>query len=209
MIEVIKINGGIPVSVIVPLQEKRKEFFYSFVLPMLMANNPYEIIINDNDGNAAKKRNEGFQSSSCPFVFPCDDDIVLPKNYLQKLYDSIKEDSTVGYVYTGYTAIVLYPKTHPNKENYKAPTQDFNGDDLRQGNYISSMSLMKREIYPSFDESLPQYDDYDMYLRLLDKGVFGKACHGIEFLAFYIDEGITSVNNKFDLPKKPRLRRRH
>lgn len=202
MIEIIKLESNLPVSVIVPLQEKRKKFFYEFVLPLIMANNPSEIIINDNEGGAAKKRNEGFMSSSCPFVFPCDDDILLPKEYLRTLHDSIRYDLNVGYAYTGYSAIVMHTATHPMKSNYHMPTKDFDGDELKRGNYISSMSLMKRQVYPSFDETLPQHDDHEMYLRLLESGIIGKACHGIEFMAFFMDEGISSINNTFSLPQK-------
>lgn len=208
MIEIIKLENGLPISVIVPLQEKRKIFFHRFALPLIIANNPSEIIINDNDGNAAKKRNEGFTASSCPFVFPCDDDILLPKGYLGALHDSIKDDSEAGYAYTGYSAIVMHTATHPMKSNYHIPTKDFDGNALKGGNYISSMSLMKREIYPSFDETLPQFDDHEMYLRLLAAGVVGKGCRTTEFMAFFMDEGITSVNNSFSLGSRHRGRNR-
>lgn len=197
MIKIIKNPDGLPISVIVPLQEKRLNFFYEFALPLIEANNPSEIIINLNEGNAAKKRNEGFRISSSPYVFCCDDDILLPKTYLNGLYEALRDDNGAGYAYTGYVGIVLHPATHPIKSNYRIGTKDFDAELLKNQNYISSMSLMKRGVFPMFDETLPQHDDYNMYLKLLSQGVKGKAVHSSEFLAFYIDEGITSVNNKF------------
>ena len=82
-----KIDGDdvLPISVIVPLSKNRTDFFYRFVLPLIEANNPAEIIINDNDEGAPKKRNDGFDKSTQQYLFFCDDDLLLPSDHLEKL----------------------------------------------------------------------------------------------------------------------------
>jgi len=50
---------------------------------------------------------------------------------------------------------------------------DFDAERLKKGNYISTMSLLRRENCIGFDESLKRYQDWDLWKRLLEKGVKG------------------------------------
>lgn len=190
-------EDGLPVSIIVPLSKKRRDFFENNVLPMLEANNVIEIIVNDDEGGSQQKRNNGFRKSTQPFVFFCDDDIILPANYIQLLYDTLLaniNNSTIGYSYTGYYGVVLHPDKHPLGGNFTTPSTPFDGAALRQNNYISTMSLIKREIFPYFDEKIKRFQDWDLYLTLLSKGIEGILTPNTFFWAYYIDEGITSSN---------------
>lgn len=190
-----KNENCLPVSVIIPVQEKRLEFFSQFTMPLLLANNPAEIIIIDGEGNAAKKRNEGFKHSTQPYIMFLDDDKLLPKDYIKTLYHALIMND-VDFVYTGYTGIVLHPNTHPCKTNYRIRTRDFDIKALKNANYIDTTSLMKGHVFKGFDETLLQHDDWDLYLKMAIGGVQGKAVYGLDFFSFFIDEGITSINNK-------------
>ena len=199
-ISVDTVDDGLPISVIVPLTKSRTDFLNNMVLPMLEANNPNEIIVNDNEGGAPKKRNDGFDKSTQPYVFFCDDDIILPANYLQSLLDTLKQnelrsDAIIGYSYTGYYGVVLHPESHPFRGNFRTPSTPFNPTALKANNYISTMSLMHKEVFPRFDESLTRFQDWDMYLTMLKQGVQGVMVPDIFFWAYYLDAGITSNNN--------------
>lgn len=205
-IKIDSVDDGLPISIIVPLSKSRTDFFNNMVLPMLEANNPNEIIINDNIGGAPKKRNDGFDKSTQQYVFFCDDDIVLPANYLQILYDKLLDASVktlktfpsepaIGYSYTGYYGVVLHPESHPFHGNFRVPSTPFNPTALKQGNYISTMSLMKREVFPRFDETLTRFQDWDIYLTLLKNNIHGVMANDVFFWAYYLDAGITSNNN--------------
>lgn len=185
----------LPISVIVPLQEKRQEFFHQFTLPMLHTNNVAEIIINTGPGNAAVKRNQGAKVATQPFLCFADDDKLLPADYLRTLHKALIS-SDCDFAYTGYTGIVLHPATHPVKNNYTIRTRDFDQKALLSANYIDTTSLMKREAFPGFDETIPQHDDWDLYCNMATRGSKGLAVHGLQFFSFFLDEGITSVNNK-------------
>lgn len=200
MISVDKIDDGLPISVIVPLINERKEFFNNFTLPLIEANNPNEIIINNNFGSAPKKRNEGFKKATQEYLFFCDDDIILPANYLQTLYNKLKsvenrDDITIGYAYTGYYGIVMYPQSHPMKGNFQIQSRHFNSDALKRGNYISTMSLINRKYFPMFDENLKRLQDWDVFLTMLENGIHGVFIENLKFYAYYLDEGITANTN--------------
>ncbi|MFW6243202.1 MAG: glycosyltransferase [bacterium] len=200
MITVDKIEDGLPISVIIPLSHDREYFFYNYVMPLLEANNPNEIIVNKEKGSAPKKRNNAFKKVTQPYVFFMDDDILLPGNYLEKLYNTLikkeKEDSNCGYVYTGYKGIVLHPQSHPMRGNFEIKSGYFNIKQLMKGNYISTMSLLNKKHFPFFDLNLKRFQDWDLYLNMyINKGIYGQFIPDLKFMAFYLDEGITKNNN--------------
>jgi len=197
MIDIIKYNDGLPISVIIPTtrDKLRKDFFENYVFPLIEANQPIEIIINDDLGGAPKKRNNGFDRSTQQFVFFCDNDILLPKNYLEKLLDALNKNLNAAYAYSGYIGIVVDSVNHPLKQNFIIPTIPFNVERLKVTNYISTMSLIRREKFPRFDENLKRLQDYDLWLTMLKNGDKGVAVQNNEFFAYYIDEGITSNTN--------------
>ncbi len=198
MIKVDRIDDGLPVSVIVPLgqSQKRKNFFNNIVYPMIEANNPIEIIINDDIGTAPVKRNNGFKKSTQPFVFFCDDDCLLPQNYFEKLYECLLKNPKKSYAYTGYYGVVFNPTTQPN-HNFTIPSIEFNGALLRQQNYINTTSLIKREDFPFFDESLKRFQDWDLWLTMLSNCKTGVMVKDLMFYSFFNDEGQTNVNNNY------------
>jgi glycosyltransferase involved in cell wall biosynthesis len=195
MINIDKIDDGLPVSIIVPLSKSRRDFFENMVLPLIEANNVNEIIINDDDGRAPKKRNDGFKKSTQPFLFFCDDDILLPANYINSLYDVLMKNPDVGFAYTGYHGIVLHPETHPMRGNFQIPNIEFNKNALRYGNYISTMTLVRRELFPMFDENLKRLQDWDVWLTIVKNGGKGILVPNQTFYAYYLDSGITSNDN--------------
>ena len=188
-------DDTLPISVIVPMSPKRNDFFYNMVYPLLEANRPAEIIVNDNVGGAPKKRNDGFDKSTQPFVFFCDDDILLPKDYLEKLFRLLEKNPSKAYSYTGYHGIVLHPESHPMRGNFQIPSVPFSGQRLKQGNFISTMSLIRREKFPRFDESLKRLQDWDLWLTMLKNGDEGVLEITSKYFAYYLDEGITSNSN--------------
>lgn len=195
MIKVDSIDDGLPVSVIVPLSKNRRNFFNNLVLPLIEANGVNEIIVNDDEGRAPKKRNDGFKKSTQPFLFFCDDDIILPANYIETLYNILIKNPDMAFAYTGYHGIVIHPHTHPMRGNFQIPAIEFNASALKRGNYISTMTLVRRELFPMFDESLKRLQDWDVWLTIVKNGHKGILVPNQTFYAYYLDEGITSNEN--------------
>src|ERR1035437_3484211 len=195
MIKVDKIEDGLPVSVIIPLSKNRREFFHNMVLPLIEANEPIEIIINDNEGLAPKKRNDGFKKSTQEFILFVDDDILLPANYIQSLLKALQKNLDKGFAYTGYHGIVLHPENHPMHGNFEIPPVEFNVQALKYGNYISTMSLIRKELFCGWDENLKRLQDWDVFLTMVERGVKGILVPSLTFYAYYLDSGITSNTN--------------
>ncbi len=195
MIKVDKIDDGLPISVIVPLSKNRKDFFETMTLPLIEANDVNEIIVNDDEGRAPKKRNAGFKKSTQPFIFFCDDDVLLPSNYISTLYDVLIKNPQIDFAYTGYNGIVLHPESHPMGNNFRIPNVEFSLNALKKGNYISTMTLMRREVFPMFDENLKRLQDWDLFLTIVKNGGKGILVPNLTFYAYYLDSGITSNDN--------------
>lgn len=208
MITTDRIYTGLPISVIVPLSKNRRGFFNKMVLPLLEANDVNEIIINDGEGSAPKKRNEAFKKSTQPYVFFCDDDILLPADYLKLMYKELHDNSKIGFTYTGYHGIVLHPETHPMRGNFQIPHIEFSAEALKRGNYISTMSLVRRELFPEFDENLKRLQDWDLWLTIVKNGNIGKLIKNLTFYAYYLDKGITSDSNS-EIDAINRIRNKH
>jgi len=197
MINIEKYDDGYPVSVIIPhkVTPIRDKFFKDFCYPSIEGMLPNEIIINTDDGGAPKKRNDGFKKSTQKYVLFSDNDIIFPSSFLEKAIDVLEKNPDKGYAYGGYFGIVQDKINHPIKTNFRISTRPFDGRVLKRENYISTMSLIRSDIFPMFDESLKRLQDWDIWLTLLKQGIEGIAVQDIEFFAYYLDEGITSNTN--------------
>jgi glycosyltransferase involved in cell wall biosynthesis len=193
MITVDKVEEGLPVSVIIPTMLKRKAFLEAHVLPMIENNESIEIIIVSNEGSAPHQRNMGAEKATQKYIMFWDDDCVMPQNYLKTLLNTL-ESSNADYAYTGYYGIAMNPNVEPN-HNFVIESQNFNASVLRQYNYISTMALIKKASFIGFDETLKRFQDWSMWLSMLEQGKTGIFVPNIKFIAFFNDDGQTSKNN--------------
>ncbi|MDD5039838.1 MAG: glycosyltransferase family A protein [Patescibacteria group bacterium] len=119
-------------------------------------------IIRQKHSGAAAARNRGFRSSHGPYILFCDSDIRLKKSMIQKMVQTLQKNSDKAYCYSnfkfGIHTFDLFP---------------FDAQKLRQENYISTMSLIRRDCFIGFDESLTRYQDWDLWKRMLDRGYEG------------------------------------
>jgi len=114
-------------------------------------------------GGASRARNFGFKKSSGDYLFFCDADVMfLKNNALEKMIKTLEANPDKAYCYSsfkyGFKTFKLFP---------------FDPEKLKQNNYISTMSLVRREKFPGFDESLKRFQDWDLWLTLLEKGETG------------------------------------
>lgn len=186
----------LPISVIVPHRRDREEFFSRFCLPSIKANEPAEIIVETNDGRsageAAKARNDGARKATQPFLFFCDDDLILAADCLSSLYATLKFfDFMPAFAYGDYLGVVLPGSSHPVGQSFLQFGQPWNVSLLLRCNFISTMSLVRREPFVTFDETLPQLDDWDLWLTLAERGLEGVYTPGVLFHAYYFGDGIT------------------
>lgn len=189
-------TAELPVSVIVPLSRRREGFFDRFGLPSIEINRPAELLIEKGDGSAAKKRNAGAARASQPFLFFCDDDVILARDCLAKLHARLADDEQAGFAVCDFRGIVLHPMGHPLGGNFVQRGVDPDPTDRRARDPFSglanssAMALIRSEAFPGFDEDLQALEDRDLWVRLMRDGVGGAYVPEVLFFAFYLDRGL-------------------
>lgn len=118
--------------------------------------------IREQHAGAAAARNRGFAESKGVFLFFCDADVVLEPQAFQKLHRTLKDNPDASYAYSSFRFGWKVMSSH-----------EFSPELLRDHNYISTMSLIRREQFPSFDEKLKKFQDWDLWLTMLEQGHTG------------------------------------
>lgn len=140
-------------------------------------------IIRDNFQGANYARNRGFDMVRTPFVLFSDDDIDWEPDAFENLYHALYTNPQASYSYGWYEM---------NGKRYC--DQPFNADLLRQKNYISTMSLIRKEDFLYFDPEIKRLQDWELWLTLLDNGKTGVYCEE-KIFSTCVREGITFGKN--------------
>ncbi|MBU2575532.1 glycosyltransferase family 2 protein [Patescibacteria group bacterium] len=149
----------------------------------------FRVIRQENKG-APAARNRGFAESRGRYVIFCDADVVMRPDMLEKMNNILDENPDVSYIYSSF------------KFGWKKfKLWEFDAEKLRDIPYIHTTSLMRREHFSGFDESLKRLQDWNLWLTMLEKGYRGK---WIDEVLFIVKSGGTmskwlpSFFSKFD-----------
>ncbi|HTM68915.1 MAG TPA: glycosyltransferase family A protein [Candidatus Binatia bacterium] len=111
-------------------------------------------------GNAA--RNRGWNESKGDYVLFCDADVIMRPDMLAKMLEALGQNPKAAYAYSsfkfGWKKFRLWP---------------FDAARLREMNYIHTTSLIRREHFPGFDESIKRLQDWDLWLTMMEQGHSG------------------------------------
>jgi glycosyltransferase involved in cell wall biosynthesis len=107
-------------------------------------------------------RNRGFRESSGESVMFLDADAILREDAIEKMRSALESHPEAAYAYAscviGWKRFRLWP---------------FDAARLRRHNYIHTGSLIRREAFTRFDESLKRFQDWDLWLTMLEQGKVG------------------------------------
>lgn len=121
-------------------------------------------IIHQVNKGAAAARNRGFKESKGEYVIFWDADTIARPFMLATMYQALQEHREASYAYSQF------------KFGWKLmKSQEFNPEDLKRNNFIDTTSLIRRDDFTGFDEKLKRFQDWDLWLSLLEagkKGVF-------------------------------------
>lgn len=126
-----------------------------------------------------QRRNEGIAAASGEYIIVCDADIVMRPDCLEKMLHALKQNPGCSYVYSSFIWVWKKFKSFP-----------FDAHRLRAMNYINTASLVRKEHHPGFDPALHKFQDWDVWLTLLEQGRRG--C--------YIPECLFSIGENLDRP---------
>jgi glycosyltransferase involved in cell wall biosynthesis len=125
-------------------------------------------IINQTNRGASAARNSGFKEANGHYVIFWDADTVGETGMIAKLKRALDEHPEASYAYSQF------------KFGWKKmKSQPFKAEDLKRYNYIDTTSLIRRGTLDSlpagepFDESLRRFQDWDLWLTLLEQGKTG------------------------------------
>lgn len=115
-------------------------------------------IIHQTNQGAPAARNNGFRHSIGTLVLFCDADLVMRPEMLNELEQALLRHPDAAYAYSGFQwgwkSFTSYP---------------FDVQRLKQMNYIHTSALIRREAFPGFDESLKRFQDWDLWLTMLER----------------------------------------
>ncbi len=107
-------------------------------------------------------RNAGLAVVKGEYIFVCDADITMQANCLEKMVDALQKNPRAAFAYSAFL--------WGNKTFTSFP---FDVKRLQQMNYINMASLVRRELHPGFDEQIGKFQEWDVWLTLLNKGYEG------------------------------------
>ncbi len=119
-------------------------------------------VISQPNSGAPVARNKGFAMSKGEYVIFWDADTLAHPQMLQKMYAYLQKHSEAAYAYSQF------------KFGWKRiKSQQFDAAKLKQINYIDITSLIRRADFAGFDSSLKRFQDWDLWLSMLEKGKAG------------------------------------
>jgi len=118
--------------------------------------------VRTENAGAPAARNAGFRLSAGMFVIFCDADIIMRPDMLATLHDALRAHPDAAYAYSGFR--FGWGRMRPIS---------FDPERLRRMNFIHTSSLIRRESFPGFDESLKKFQDWDLWLTILQGGGVG------------------------------------
>ncbi len=107
-------------------------------------------------------RNTGIAASKGQYLFVCDADITMKPDCLEKMVDALQNNPHAAFTYSGF---LWGSKTFTSFP--------FDVKRLQQMNYINMASLVRRALHPGFDEAIGKFQEWDVWLTLLNKGYEG------------------------------------
>ena len=138
------------------------------------------IVINDDEERGANwARNEGFKAVETEFVLFSDNDINWHENAVESLLDALERHPEASYAYGAY-----------EMRGRKYCDMEFDENVLRLSNFISTMTLVRTKDFPGFDENIKRFQDWDVWLTMLDDDKTGVYC-GRTIFDTKIRDGIT------------------
>jgi len=118
-------------------------------------------IFQENRGEQST-RMRGFERSTGDFVLFCDADVILKPRMLEKMEQALSNHPGASFAYSSFRFGWKTFRSFP-----------FDPVRLRQMNYIHTSSLIRRSGFPGFDSTIKKFQDWDVWLAMLEAGKTG------------------------------------
>lgn len=126
-------------------------------------SSPVSYQYQENKG-APSARNAGAALATGAFLLFCDADVIAEPTLLERMRMTLETHPEASFAYSG----CVWGKR-------RFPVKSFDPDTLRKHNFIHTTSLIRRRDFHGFDPNLKRFQDWDLWLTLLERGRFGVA----------------------------------
>lgn len=148
---------------------------------------PYKALLNDkmtyisqNNQGSNPARNRGAVEAKGEYLIFCDADIVMEAKMLATLLKALENNPSKAY---------SYPKFKFGFKTFNPG--EFDASKLRQAPLIHTTALIKKNIFPGFDNTIKRFQDWDLWLTILEQGGEGVF---VDELLFSVETGGTMSN---------------
>ena len=119
-------------------------------------------IIKQKNSGSNSARNRGASLADAEYIIFCDADIIMKPKMLERMKSALDKNSRAAYAYSSFRYGLKSFKLWP-----------FDAARLKQLPYIHTTSLIRRRLFPGFDEKIKRLQDWDLWLTMLENGHTG------------------------------------
>lgn len=120
-------------------------------------------VINQPNRGAPAARNRGFEEARGEYVIFWDADMTAKPEMLEKELAELEKHPEASYVYSSFKF---------GWKNFKCG--HFDPAKIKKLNFVHTSALIRREHFPYFNESLKKFQDWDLWLTMLEQGRRGR-----------------------------------
>jgi glycosyltransferase involved in cell wall biosynthesis len=130
----------------------------SEVMESVQLDIPHCFIRLPENRGASAARNIGAKEVSGAYILFVDADVILKSDAIERMVE-ILERSDATFAYSSFRFGGKLFKSH-----------SFDAEELRQHPFVHTTSLLRRSAFPGFDETLKKFQDWDLWLTILERG---------------------------------------
>ncbi len=119
-------------------------------------------LLSQSNQGSNPARNRGAERAKGEFIIFVDADTVFVDTAFRKLLEALQSNRDAGFAYSDF------------RFGWKLfKTGEFDPERLRKLNDIPISALIRKKDFPGFDESLKRFQDWDIWLTMLESGKVG------------------------------------
>ncbi len=126
------------------------------------SQSPVKFVRLETNRGASAARNEGARLATGEYLLFLDADAVLRPDAVERMAGALAAHPEAAFA---------YPSFRFGWKLFRSGA--FNADRLRREPYIHTTALLRRSLFPGFDESLKKFQDWDLWLSMADQGASG------------------------------------